>query len=180
VDFNAFLSSKLANNDNKIDEYSGVFSQEVVKKFAFKLNTLSKNFIVTQRRIFYVFVELGQNIGFYSDMREEKDGRSIGCGSLVIYENENQISFVLGNVINNTALNVLLKKCKIINKLERDSLREFKRYQRNLIPGTNGGAHIGLIMVALTTRKKLEVDVLKIDDKKSFFTINVKIEKESV
>ena len=59
------------------------------------------------------------------------------------------------------------------------SLREFKIYQRNLIPGTNGGAHIGLIMVSLTTRKKIDLDTYLIKMKDNFFSINVKMSKKA-
>lgn len=176
--YNDFLKSQLSNSEKLIYEYNGVFDQEIVKKYAFELNKLSKNYVITQRRLFYVFVELGQNVGYYSDTRIEKKNNKIGCGNLVIYENNKHIGFVIGNEINNAALKVLLQKCKIINSLNREELREFKRYQRNLIPGTNGGAHIGLIMVALTTRKKLEIKVFNKKEKKSFFTINVKVDKE--
>ncbi|MBN2662822.1 MAG: SiaB family protein kinase [Bacteroidales bacterium] len=179
MDYNSFLEKQLKNNQKIIYDYSGIFDQEIVKKYAFILTKLSKQYIVTQRRLFYVFVELGQNIGYYSDETEKIGEKNIGKGNLLVYEADDHIGFIIGNVINNKALNVFLRKCKIINSLDRDSLREFKRYQRNLIPGTNGGAHIGLIMVALTTRKKIDVDVLKIDDEYSFFSINVNVEKET-
>ncbi len=178
MDFTTFLQKQTNDNDKIIYEYSGIFNQETVKEYAFKLNKLSKDYIITQRRLFYVFVELGQNIGFYSTEREKFENRTVGVGNLLIYENENQIGFITGNVIDNSALRVLSQKCKIINSLDREALREFKRYQRNLIPGTNGGAHIGLIMVALTTRKKLDINILEIDKEKTFFSLNVKIEKE--
>ncbi len=176
--YNDYLKGQLSNSEKLIYEYNGVFDQEIVKKYAFELNKLSKNYVITQRRLFYVFVELGQNVGYYSDTRVKKKNNKIGCGNLVIYQNNKHIGFIIGNEINNAALKVLLQKCKIINSLNREELREFKRYQRNLIPGTNGGAHIGLIMVALTTRKKLEIKVFNKKQKKSFFTINVKVDKE--
>ncbi len=178
--FNEFIKSEISENDKIVSQYSGNFGQAVVKDYAFKLSKLSAEYNVTQRRIFYVFVELAQNVGFYSDNYEEIDGKKVGIGSFIIYENEQYYGFILGNVINSEALNVLERKCRIINSLDRDSLREFKRHQRNLIPGTNGGAHIGLIMVALTTREKLDYKILKINDNFSFFSINVKLEKEKV
>ncbi len=159
-------------------KYDGIFEQNVIKDLAFYLNKMLKDVEITQRRMFYVFVELAQNIGFYSDERIEKDGKSIGIGVVVIYDNEDEAGFVLCNKVNNKAVSVLSRKCRIINTMDRDELREFKRHQRNLIPGTNGGAHIGLIMVALTTRKKLDTRIIPIDDKYSFFVINVKMNKE--
>lgn len=179
MNFNDFIKNQIQKDQSIIYNYSGIFDQEIVKKYAFNLTKISKDYIVTQRRLFYVFVELGQNVGYYSDEKEKVEDKEVGKGQIIVYESEKSIGFIIGNKINNKALNVLTKKCTIINSLDRDALREFKRYQRNLIPGTNGGAHIGLIMVALTTRKKLDVNVLEFDDEYSFFSINVNVDKET-
>ncbi|MBN2893974.1 MAG: SiaB family protein kinase [Bacteroidales bacterium] len=178
--FNEFLKEQILDEEKIIYEYDGFFDQDHVKDFAFKLSKLTKDFDVTQRRLFYVFVELAQNVGFYSDQKATNGIKEVGKGHLIIYEKENHIGFIIGNVINTGALNVLHRKCRIINSMDRDSLREFKRHQRNLIPGTNGGAHIGLIMVALTTREKLNFRIREINDDFSFFTLNVKLLKEKI
>lgn len=172
-----FIKSNRPKDETILHEYSGIFDQSLVKRYALILSKLCNEYVVTQRRIFYVFVELAQNVGYYSDYKEEIKNKKIGVGNMLIFESEKEIGFSIGNIINNSALDVLRRKCKIINSMNRDSLREFKRHQRNLIPGTNGGAHIGLIMVALTTRKKLDFKILEIDENVSFLAIDVKIEK---
>lgn len=172
-----FIKNNRSEDETILQEYSGIFNQSLVKKYALTLSKLCNEYIVTQRRIFYIFVELAQNVGYYSDYKEKVGNKEIGAGEMLIYETEKEIGFSIGNIINNSALNVLRRKCKIINSMDRESLREFKRHQRNLIPGTNGGAHIGLIMVALTTRKKLDFKILEIDENMSFLAIDVKIEK---
>lgn len=178
--YEVFLNEVLEETESKVFEYSGIFDQEHVKKFAFELSKLTTDYEMTQRRIFYVFVELAQNVGYYSDFKNTNKEKEVGVGSLIIYESEDYIGFNIGNVINTPSLKVLHRKCRIINSMDRDSLREFKRHQRNLIPGTNGGAHIGLIMVALTTRSNLDFRILDINDDFSFFSLNVKIKKEKI
>lgn len=179
-DYTKIIKKHFITNQSILIEYEGEFSQEKVKEFAFQLNEISKIYIASQRRLFYVYVELAQNVGFYSDNRIKKGDKTVGCGSMIAYETKGSFGFAIGNIINKPALDVLKKKCEIINSLDRDSLREFKRHQRNLIPGTNGGAHIGLIMVSLTTRKKLDLLTHEIDEKNSFFSLNVEIEKEQI
>ena len=176
-DSTKYLQALLPKDSSILEKYSGIFGQDVIKKYATKLDRLTSRYLVTQRRIFYVFVELAQNVGFYSQEKKINNGKEVGIGDLVIYETANTIGFIIGNVINTSALKVLRRKWKIINSLDRVSLREFKRHQRNLIPGTNGGAHIGLIMVALTTRKNLDTNIIELKEGKSFFSINVEIEK---
>jgi hypothetical protein len=177
--FLEILKKKLNENDKIIAEYEGIFNQEIVKKYASIINKTAKNYPKLQRQLFYVFVELAQNVGFYSDIRQNNYNKNTGIGSLLIYENINEIGFLIGNPINTKAYEVLERKCKIINSMDRESLRELKRYQRNLIPGTNGGAHIGLIMVALTTKNKLEIDKTKINNNLNFFYLKVKISKDN-
>lgn len=173
------LESKLRHGDKLLHQYGGPFNQDIVKKYAHLLSTIAQENKVAQRRLFYVFVELAQNVGYYSDFRtEENEDNSVGIGNTILYENDESFGFMIGNYINENALKVLERKCEIINNLDRESLREFKIYQRNLIPGTNGGAHIGLIMVALTTRKKIELDTYTTNENKNFFSINVRISKQ--
>ncbi len=176
--FTKILEKKLEAEDIILYEYNGPFTQKIVKEYAFHINKLTASNKIAQRRLFYVFVELAQNVGFYSDHRTLVGNKEYGIGSLIIYENKKSYGFIIGNYIVENALKVLEQKCEIINNLDRESLREFKIYQRNLIPGTNGGAHIGLIMTALTTRKKIEMDTYSIKNNDNFFSINVKISKE--
>jgi len=170
-----FLKSNLL--DNQIPEYlySGVFDRQVLTNFRKKVLKITNKDKQAQRKTFYIFIELAQNVSYYSEDRDLEQDK--GKGSLLLGETEKHFFFSIGNFIKNEALSVLEKKCEIINSLDRDRLRELKRTQRNLIPGTNGGAHIGLIMVALTSQKKINIKIEKINDKISFFSIKVEIDK---
>jgi len=171
-----FLKSNLFENQIPEYCYSGVFDRQVLTNFRKKVLKITNKDKKAQRKTFYIFIELAQNVSYYSEDRDKQD-KCKGKGSLLIGEEDKVFFFTIGNVIKNEALNVLEKKCQIINSLERDKLRELKRTQRNLIPGTNGGAHIGLIMVALTSQKKINMKIKKINDKISFFSIKVEIDK---
>lgn len=175
-----FIKKQLNAKEKNLYEYTGTFEQSYIKQTALHINSLMKDFPQTQKKIFYVFVELAQNVGFYSEEKQEKEGKKIGKGSLVVYENEQNYGFIIGNLINTGALKVLERKCKIINALDRDSLRELKRFQRNLIPGSHSNAHVGLIMVALTTRRQIDIKSFEVDEKNSFFTLKIEAEKEKI
>ncbi len=177
VDFNQieFLKYNLKDNQKPEYLYSGVFDRQVLTGFRKKVLKLTRKDQQAQRKTFYIFIELAQNVFYYSEERDKKEDK--GKGSLLIGEDDSGFFFTIGNFIKNDALAVLEKKCEIINSLDRDALREFKRTQRNLIPGTNGGAHIGLIMVSLTSKKKINIKTNKINDRISFFSIKVEIDK---
>lgn len=173
-----FIKKQIKDEEKILYEYTGTFEQMYIKETALQVNSYMKDYPQTQKKIFYVFVELAQNVGFYSEEKIEKDGKRIGIGSLIVYENENNYGFIIGNKINTGAFKVLERKCKIINALDRDALRELKRFQRNLIPGTHSNAHVGLIMVALTTRRQINIKSYVVDEDNSFFTLKIEAEKE--
>ena len=171
-----YIKSKLDNKHKILYSYKGIFEKKTISKYRKKLLELTKENQQVQRKIFYVFVELTQNVAYYSNIRDEKT--DVGKGVLLIGESPDSYFFIVGNNIQQSEINVFKKKCEIINSLNRENLREFKRQQRNLIPGTNGGAHIGLIMVALTTRKKLFIDITKFNEYSSYFFLKVEIDKK--
>ncbi len=168
-----FLEEQIPANSKILYQYEGVFSKEMIKEFLHQITLYTKNYPRSHKKIYYVFIELAQNVKKYSAWKED----NTGVGAFLLGETDNEFYFLIGNVVENGALQVLLKKCEIINSLDRESLRLFKRQQRNLIPGTNRGAHIGLIMVALTTKKPLDIRLKQLDADYSYFILNVTIEK---
>lgn len=129
------------------------------------------------KKIFKIFIELAQNIAFYSAEGRENMSADAGIGTLVIGEFDDHYSFIAGNVVRAEDVVEIIEKSEIINSLDRNSLREYKREQRKLPQGEKGSAHIGLIQVALTAASPLDIEVTPIDEKYSFFTISVNIEK---
>jgi len=159
--------------------YDGVFDKDIISLYSKKITALTKYNPRAQKRLFTVFIELAQNVAYYSNERKKiADDNETGVGGLIIGETPECFYFMIGNNIKDKPLEVLSKKCEIINSLDREELREYKRQQRNLIPGTNGGAHIGLILVSLTTKRPLNIRVYKIENSHDFlFTIVVEVDK---
>ncbi len=178
LDKENILKSFLGNKVVVIDKYFGAFDRDIiVKNLIPKLNTITKKYFIAQRKLTYVFIELAQNVGFYSDEKKEVNNKNIGAGGLLFFETPETLGFIIGNLINNKAFEVLKHKTQIINNMSREELRKLKRQQRNLIPGTNGNAHIGLIMVALTVKQPLDIFYKKINDNFNFFAIKVEVNK---
>ncbi len=174
---NDILKQRYSQLEN-IYTYEGIFDKDVISLFSKKIGLVTKYFPRSQKRLFPVFIELSQNISFYSYQRHMVgDDKETGVGTLLIGETPDCFYFIVGNEIAKKPLEVLTKKCEIINSLEREELREYKRQQRNLIPGTNGGAHIGLIMVSLTTKRPLNIKVFEIEPNHFYFSILVEVEK---
>lgn len=171
---------KKYNKYEVVYTFEGIFDKDIISIFSKKITAYTKFFPRVQKRLFTVFIELAQNVAYYSDYRMKiADEKETGIGGLMVGEDKENFFFIIGNRINGKALEVLKKKCEIINSLDREELREYKRQQRNLIPGTNGGAHIGLILVSLTTKRPLNIEIVKINDNASLFTLIVEVSKKT-
>jgi hypothetical protein len=162
-------------------DYSGPFDSDIIKSFAEKLKLFTTEDQQAGRKLFFTFIELSQNVAFYSNEKSRiSDKKNTGAGSLLIGEKASEYYFVTGNIIFLASKNTLERKIKIINALEKDELRKYKKEQRNLLPGSNGNAHIGLIMTALTTKKQITYEFLQLDRNRFYFTIYVNIQKENI
>jgi hypothetical protein len=165
--------------ENILISFSGPFDSDIIKSFAEKLKLFTTEDQQAGRKLFFTFIELSQNVAFYSNEKSRiSEKKNSGAGSLLIGENRNEYFFVTGNVIFLNSKITLERKIKIINSLDKDELRKYKKEQRNLLPGSNGNAHIGLIMTALTTKRQIQYDFQPIDRNRFYFSIYVNIEKE--
>ncbi len=158
--------------------YCGPFDAQVLSVIAENIEySLSSNPRVS-RKIFKIFIELAQNISFYSyEKQRTEEGTMFGAGVLILREYEDYYSFSTGNMISNNSVLPLLQKCEAINILDREKLRHYKRKLRNMPSGVPGGGNIGLVQVALTADYPLEYNINPIDNQKSFYILNIRVKK---
>lgn len=160
-------------------KYEGIFDNEIINFFTKKLHQLTSKYQSAQKKLISTFIELAQNVGYYSEWKiKDYRNKNIGAGKLIIGETKNQFFFCMANSINQKNAQILQKKCELINTSDREELRAYKRKQRTLIQGTNGGAHIGLIMISLLTRKPLEYKFVELEKNEKYFIITTKIDKQ--
>ena len=158
--------------------YKGPIDEKILQAIGSYIEGVLAESPKASRKVFKIFIELAQNISYYSAEKNiMKDNREIGAGMVVISEAENTYSFMTGNMVKNDDIVSIIEKSEMINSLDREELREYKRKQRNLPHSRKGGANIGLIQVALTSSHPLDIEVIPIDDDLSFFSIAVKIDK---
>ncbi len=159
--------------------YSGPFDAQVLSVIAENIEYSLSNNPRVSRKIFKIFIELAQNISFYSYERQRTEEKAMfGSGVLLLREYKDYYSFSTGNMVANTAVLPLLQKCEAINILDREKLRQYKRKLRNMPAGITGGGNIGLVQVALTADYPLEYNIRKIDTHQSFYILSIKVNKE--
>lgn len=165
-------------NQDILLSYKGPFDEYILAQIGTYIKQIIAKDPKASKKMFNIFIELAQNISFYSDELNNLDiEKKIGIGTLVIAEFENHYAFSTGNIVRNDDVVAVIEKCEIINSLDREGLRQYKREQRKLPQGPRGSGHIGLIQVALTAANPLEFEVVPVNDRHSFFSIVVNINK---
>jgi len=167
-------------NQNILMSYKGPIDERVMSVIGDNIDVLLVDNPTASKKIFKIFMELAQNVWLYSTEKSRlSNDKTIGTGTIVIGEFGNFYTFITGNVVNNEDIFPVIEKCEIINSLDRESLREYKREQRKLAKFSDkAGGNIGLIQVALTAEGPLDIELTPVDDETSFFSIAVKVEKE--
>lgn len=169
--------TELFSKDVKIS-YKGPVDERILTLIGDYIQGIYDVHAKAGKKMFKAFFELAENISNYSAERVVfSKKKQIGSGTLIIKETDSNFILITGNPVDNENIIPILDKCEYINTLDRDSLREYKRAERSRPQGVKGNAHIGLIQIALTSTNPLDVEVTPIDEKYSYFSIIVKIDK---
>jgi len=165
--------------DNIAISYTGIFDTEILSVLAKEIEgTLSQDDKVN-KKVFKIFIELAQNISFYSLEREvNSEGSDMGVGTMIIRNFDTYFEFSTGNKTTMENIIPVMEKCDNINSMSREKLREYRRLQRNMPAGEKGGGNIGLIQVALTASNPIQYSLVKCEDGSYFYIVSVRIDKE--
>jgi hypothetical protein len=165
---------------NNVICYHGPINIDLISILSNYLKQFISTEAVTMGRIYKVFIELAQNVSYYSaEQHDEKRSFGAGIGWFRIDEDEEYFAIQTGNRIYKEHGAILIKNSKEINSLNEKDLRELKRKTRSKAGKLDIGAHIGLIQTGLITGNLLETNVEPINEKHSYFTITAKVNKHN-
>jgi len=165
--------------DNYLFFYKGPISIDLISFMGNYLKSLLRNEEYSIiKRVFHIFIELTQNVSYYSaETIEMCNEMKCGVGWFGIKETNESYFISTGNLIFKEHEEKLKNNCSEINSLNEEQLRILKRKTRSQSLVRDVGAHIGLIQSSLLSKNKLNFNIESIDDKYSFFEIEVKINK---
>lgn len=168
--------------DNTLVFYKGAFDEKVIAEISHGIRKRLLTHLSASRKVFSVFIELAQNIAFYSAERNIINNKikGSGIGLLVIDEHEDYYTIKTGNLVANKDSIRLASKCSTINSLNRDGLRQLKRRQRNQPSINKDSGNIGLIQVALLGSSPLRTHLQIVDNNYSFFSLEIDVYKNQV
>lgn len=168
------------NKQQVILTFKGTISQEILADVGISLRSKLNTYNIS-KKTFAIFVELAQNIYHHSAQKEYSvsKGRTAGIGVILIQDKIDHLILSSGNLIENYKIEGLEERCEYINNLGDEDLRKYYMKQRKR-PTGGVGANIGLIDMARRSGNPLEYQIVKIDDKHSFFALSVKVNKGDI
>lgn len=177
---------KKMSERNIVLDFQGAISQDMLVGMAELIkNKLSQEFGKSNivKKIFSVFVEMAQNIAFYSQERvimSNQEG-SVGAGIIVLTEGEGSIfTITSGNLVKKDSVPLIIKHCRKINGMDREELKHFYKEQIRLKREKGKrGAGVGLIDIARRSGHAIQYGVTSVDEKNSFLVLSVKIREEN-
>lgn len=157
--------------------YQGTFSQEITKAFvslAEKNMDKAEEDRSVKRKVFNVMVECLQNIVKHSN---EMEDNSPGKNAIFLVGVDQQKYLISsGNVVYSENVGTIENMIEKINVMSKDELKDY--YKMVIKEGKiseKGGAGLGLIDMARKSGEKLTYEFKSIDEKFSFFSLQIVI-----
>lgn len=127
-----------------------------------------------KKKVYNVLVECLQNL--YHHMDDENGTETIKSAIFMIGKVEGQYNIITGNYIKVDNVSGLKKRLDDINALSKEELKDYyKEVLNNGEMSMKGGGGLGMIDIARKTGQKLNYNFMPVDDKFSFFSLNIKV-----
>ncbi|MCS6821120.1 MAG: SiaB family protein kinase [Microscillaceae bacterium] len=177
-DFDFFQYYAQLNHEQVMLSYKGPITDVLLAEFSRDIRQKLQGDQKAGKKVFSVFMEMATNVLYYSKEINYFGSRD-KVGTIVVAQTDKEYKLITGNMIYTDSAAKLIERCQIINSLDREGLREYKRYLRNnpIENEESRGAGIGLVQVAITADNNIEVKIKKISDTYSFFVLVVNIQK---
>jgi hypothetical protein len=130
----------------------------------------------TKKKVYNVLVECLQNLYHHMDDSSKLDGDKNRNAIFMIAKSDSAYNIITGNYIFNENVEALKTRLDVVNSLSKDELKDYyKSILNNGEMSLKGGGGLGMIDIARKTGEKLQYNFLEIDNKVSFFTLDIKI-----
>jgi hypothetical protein len=163
--------------------YKGPFDELILTKIGNYLRTKFSQTPKAGSKIFAIFIEMAQNISYYSAETDLFDDsvKTYGIGTIVVNELHDCYKLISGNMVTHDIASQLIEKCREINQLDSEGLRIMKKEIRSAPRRElHKGGNIGLIQMAIKSENHLEIETKAFDDVHAFVTISTTIDKKDL
>jgi hypothetical protein len=161
--------------------YQGTLTVNLISILSNHIRLLLNHDFKALQKIFKIFIELCQNVSYYSaESFEVNTGVFCGIGWVSVQDLDDSYQITTGNVIRPEDADTLTRYCQEINSLSEEELRKLKREIRSEALAKETGAHIGLIQTSIISGSHLEFLIDAEDVTKPVFILTAKINKEPI
>lgn len=171
----------LIPDNQNIVYYKGAFSAPVLSRISANIRKKLFSSKKVAKRVFSIFLELGQNIALYSSETNNygDDGEGQGIGVVLLKDKGDSYELTFRNLVETGTASLLTGKLDEINSLKENELRRLKINKRET-PREEGkdGGNIGLIHVALQSGNTVNYQLEKMNDSYNYITININVKKD--
>lgn len=133
-----------------------------------------------REKVFYIFIELAQNVRNYSAERTPlaENGKDTGIGLVLLQQDDEKLKLTTCNLVRAEQMPRLQERIARIATLDRKALRELKSELRNqaLLQNHHSG-NIGLVDIALKSGNPIEAEWLPVEGGGLYFLISATISK---
>ncbi len=178
-----FQTYKDFKNRNTIVSYQGPLLYSVIAEISHYIRGNISDIMPVREKVFYIFIELAQNIRNHSAERTllQENGKSTGIGTVFLTEEEDKFILAMGNLVNLSQFAHLKQRCDEIIQADRRSLRDLKsRFRTEALEQNHQSGNIGLVDVALKSGNPLEIQWIDVDQAHCYFLISVSVSKVNV
>lgn len=132
-----------------------------------------------RKRVYSLSVECLDNILKHSDLNEKSDELLTKYPPRFIIEQiADDYLIHTGNIVLNSNMKDLIVKLERLNNLSFEEVNDlYKESLANAEISEKGGAGLGLIVMAKTTKQKIKYDFENINDKFSYFAMQLSLKK---
>ncbi len=129
-----------------------------------------------KKKVYNVLVECLQNLYHHMDESSPTNDEKVRSAIFMIGKMDTYYNIITGNYIKNENIPNLKKLLDSINMLSKEELKEYyKEVLNNGEMSLKGGGGLGMIDIARKTGGKLNFDFTPVDQKYSFFSLNINI-----
>lgn len=180
--FNVFEFYQFMQENDVILSFKGEISQSILISIGDLLKEKLSYEETDQRvikKVFFIFVELAQNIYHYSAERSVIEQKQVGVGVLFIRESATHFTIFAGNFVTPEEAKEITEQCAAINRLDSDELK--RRYKEQLRqPREEGkiGGGLGFISIVRKAGNSIEAYTMATAENQTFLVLSVRVDKE--
>lgn len=171
---------RMMDEDGIILSYKGVISSDIIEALIDILERKIRHLnvgIEKERRVIRVLVECFQNLYHHLGVALNKGEEEGNNAMIIVKQTPNGFIVRTGNMVSEEEVINLKRRIAMVNALNTDELRELYRKRLKNDPlSSKGTAGLGFIDIARKSKQKLDYDLIEVDEKSSFFCLNVTIE----